>query len=127
MIGACRASPAMNRAATASSWRTCPKRNARRNVPSVEGARTPSNSRGIPPWRSTSMSAIESAPATMPATSADTFAPAATPAPPGTVRCASASSLSPARCGQRHRRDQPGARHEIRIIEHSRPHRRSMR
>jgi hypothetical protein len=30
------------------------------------------------------MSAIESAPATIPATNADTFAPAATPAPPGT-------------------------------------------
>ena len=60
------------------------------------GARTPANSRSIPPCRSTAMSAIESAPATMPATSADTFNPAAWPGPPATVRCRSASSIRPA-------------------------------
>jgi hypothetical protein len=47
-----------NREATASSWRTWPKVNARRNVPNVEGARTPVNNRSIPPWRSRSMSVV---------------------------------------------------------------------
>jgi hypothetical protein len=56
--------------------------NARKNVPSVDGARTPQNNRDMPPWRSTSMFAIDSAPATMPATSVVTFAPASQPAPP---------------------------------------------
>ena len=41
------------------------------------------------------MSAIEAAPATMPAISALTFAPAATPAPPATLTCRSASSPRP--------------------------------
>ena len=44
------------------------------------------------------MSLIESAPATMPATSEATFAPAAAPAEPGTVNSASAVSTRPARC-----------------------------
>ena len=39
----------------------------------AEGARTPSNSRPMPPCRSRSISSIESAPATIPATSAGTF------------------------------------------------------
>ena len=47
--------------------------------PSVDGARTPSNNRPIPPRRSTCMSAIESAPTTIPATSADTFSGAFAP------------------------------------------------
>jgi hypothetical protein len=37
MIGACRAKSAVNQAATASTWRTCPYRNARRNLPNVDG------------------------------------------------------------------------------------------
>ena len=65
-------------------------------VPSVDGTRTPENSRPIPACRSTPMSAIESAPPTMPATSADTFNPAGCPAPPGTVNCRSANSTKPA-------------------------------
>ncbi len=52
----------------------------------------------MPPWRSTSMFAIDSAPATMPAASVVTFARASQPAPPGTVNPARASSVSPARC-----------------------------
>lgn len=68
--GARVSSAASNRDATASSWRTCPKVNARRNVPNVEGARMPANSRRIPPWRSRSKSVIESAPATIPSTTA---------------------------------------------------------
>ena len=37
------------REATASSWRTCPNRNSRRNEPSVDGAYVRSNNRPIPP------------------------------------------------------------------------------
>jgi hypothetical protein len=66
-------------------------------VPSVEGARTPSNNDGMAPWRSSSMSLIESAPATMPATSALTFAPAAVPGPPDTLRYRPDSSAKVAR------------------------------
>ena len=51
----------------------------RRNVPRVDGARTSVNSRPIPPWRSRSMSVIESAPQIIPATSALTFAAAFAP------------------------------------------------
>ena len=43
------------------------------------------------------MSSIESAPATIPATSEATFNPAFAPLSVGTVRCSSASSRSPAR------------------------------
>jgi hypothetical protein len=39
-----------------------------RNEPSVEGAYTPANTRGIPPCRITSRSSMLSAPAAMPAT-----------------------------------------------------------
>ena len=60
------------------------------------GARTPVNSLFMPPWRSTAMSAMESAPASIPATSADTFNPAAWPGPPATLSCRSASSTKPA-------------------------------
>src|SRR5690625_3772118 len=64
---------AQNREAIPSSWRTCPNVKLRRKVPSVDGARTPANNRSIPPWRSRSMSSIESAPAAMPPISAGTF------------------------------------------------------
>jgi hypothetical protein len=86
-----------NLEATASSWRMCPKVNARRNEPSVEGAYARANSRPIPPCRNSAMSSIESAPATIPATNEATFNPACAPLSPGTLRCSSASSRSPAR------------------------------
>ena len=62
------------------------------------------------------MSAIESAPATMPATSADTFAPAAH-ARPARHRQMLGQPPEPGTLRQRHRRHQPGARHQTRIIE----------
>jgi hypothetical protein len=96
--------------------------NARKNVPSVDGARTPQNNRDMPPWRSTSMFAIDSAPATMPATSVVTFAPASQPAPPGTVNPARASSVSPARCASA-TAGQAGGRHETQIIKAREPDR----
>lgn len=43
--------------------------NARRKLPSVDGARTPANAFAIAPCRSTPTSSMLSAPASMPATS----------------------------------------------------------
>ena len=78
-------------AAAASIAGTCPTSTA---------PAPPATSRPIAPCRSRSMSSIESPPAPMPATSADTFAPPAQPAPPGTVRCWPANSPSDARCAR---------------------------
>ena len=47
--GVCEARLPRNLDATASSCRTWPKENVRKNVPSVEGARRPPKSRPIPP------------------------------------------------------------------------------
>lgn len=49
----------------------------------------------IPPWRSIAMSSMESAPATIPATSASTFSPALAPNDFGTVSSSSARSFRP--------------------------------
>jgi len=94
---ASRASESRNRAATASSWRTCPKVNVRRNEPSVDGAYARAKTRPIPPWRSSAMSSMLSAPATIPATSEATFRPAFAPLSVGTLICSSASFRRPAR------------------------------
>jgi hypothetical protein len=61
-------------ASTRSSWRTCPKLNERRKLPSVEGAiaRSPSSA-SVPPEPSTSQSSNESAPSTIAWTSEQTF------------------------------------------------------
>src|SRR5919202_2832651 len=56
--------PIGNASATPSSWRTWPKVNARRSVPNVLGARKSADSRLMLPWRSRSLSSIQSAPAT---------------------------------------------------------------
>jgi hypothetical protein len=63
-------------------------------VPNVLAARTPVNSRFIAPCRSRSMSSIESAPATIPATRALTLAGAFGD---GTLRCSASNSDKPAR------------------------------
>jgi hypothetical protein len=47
--------------------------NSRNNVPTVEGAYTPSNTVFMPPERSTLMSSMQSAPAIMPATRVASF------------------------------------------------------
>ena len=56
------------------------------------------NNRGMPPWRSRSRSSIESAPQTMPATTAAVFAAALTPPFAAIFTC------SPSRAGSPHRR-----------------------
>jgi len=63
--GTCFASPARSPAPTLSSCWTWLGVNVRRNVPSVEGARTPAKSRPMPPWRNRSRSSMESAPASI--------------------------------------------------------------
>ena len=73
------ASSASTRRCTAASWRTLPQLNARKNEPSVDGARTPPNVAGIAPWRNRSMPSMSSAPAIIPAISEPTFTPALTP------------------------------------------------
>ena len=83
-------------ASSRSSWRTCPNVNARRNVPSVDGAAIqPPNSRRVRPARSTSVSSMLSAPSAIAKTSDMTLRPAL-PAPgrfgrSRTSRCASDS------------------------------------
>jgi len=68
---------------------------ARRNVPSVDGARIRSNSTPVAPCRSTPIPSMQSAPAAMPATNDITFAPAFAPAAPGTVSHLPASAAMP--------------------------------
>ncbi len=78
-----RSASAINeRRSTALSCWTCPWVNPRRNLPSVEGARTWSNTTVLPACRSRSVSSIESAPATIPATSDITFAAGFSPGSP---------------------------------------------
>ena len=62
------------------------------------------------------MSSMESAPATIPATSAVTFDPACAPWSVATVRWRSASLRRPTRAAKRQHRDQPRGRHEIRLV-----------
>ena len=81
--GVRRASSARNSRCTFSSCRTFPQVNERRNDPSVDGARTPPNSNAIAPCRSTSMSSMLSAPATIPATRQPTFRSRRSPRPGG--------------------------------------------
>jgi hypothetical protein len=67
-----------------------------RNEPNVEGAYARVKTRTIPPWRSSAMSSMLSAPATIPITSEATFSPALAPLSVGTPTWSSASSCSPA-------------------------------
>ena len=63
------------------------------------------------------MSSIESAPQTIPATSARTFAAAFAPPFAAIVSRSTSRRGQPAPLRQRHHRHQPGARHEVRIVE----------
>ena len=76
-----------------------------KNVPSVEGARSPSNSRPVPPARSKSRSSIESAPASIPASTHRTFV---APFGDGTVKPSSSPS-SPAASASRNSGTRPAA------------------
>ncbi len=66
------------------------------NELNVEGTYALVKTLPIPPWRSTAMSSMLSAPATIPATNEATFNPAFAPLSVGTLRCWSASLARPA-------------------------------
>src|SRR5680860_1416480 len=65
------------------------------DVAALDGARTPVNNRPIPPCRRRSMSSMQSAPATIPATSAGTFRCAFTPPSDFNVRVSATRSPTP--------------------------------
>ena len=92
-----------------------PQLDARRNESSVDGARTPANSVPIAPGRSRPMSSMLSASAAMLTTRQLTLRPGLAPQSPDRT-CSAARSCSPA-LREGHHRDQPVARHEIRVIE----------
>src|SRR6476660_5645703 len=79
--------------ATAASWLECPKVNSRSKIPTVEGAYTSSNTRGVPPARNTFTSSMLSAPHIMPAMIVVSF-PAGLTAPEAT-RVLGRSTCSP--------------------------------
>jgi hypothetical protein len=77
----------------------------------------PVKTRPIPPWRSTSRSLIESAPAIMPAMIADTLTDAFAPAVPGTVTCSIDQVVQAGLFGQSQHRRQPTETDQVRVIE----------
>lgn len=99
-------SPASSRAPTASNCCTCPWVKDRRKVPYVDGARTPANRRLIPPWRNRFRSSIQSAPASIPATTPAVLIPAFGL---GTVNDDSSRSYQPAASASRNAVTRPAA------------------
>jgi len=71
----------------------------------------------IPPWRSSAMSSIESAPATIPATSDDTFNPAFAPLSVRDAQPLIGEAAEARLLGETDDRDQTSTRHEIRVIK----------
>jgi hypothetical protein len=86
-------------------------------VPNVDGARMSVNNRGMPPWRSRSRSSIESAPADHARDDGGGLRGGVDATLRRDLHMLAQQSGQPAPAGQRHDRDQPGARHEIRIVE----------
>lgn len=91
------ASVASSAAATAPSCRTCPKVNARRKVPNVDGAFTPGITLCTAPSRRMPRSSMLSAPEIIPAMIEATLAAASAPAPPAMLNLWVTSCSSPAR------------------------------
>ena len=103
--------------ATASRDRTSPKLNERRQVPSVEGARA-GNTSPAAPARITSTSSMLSAPASIPPIIVIALTP--TFAAPRRTRQIDAfvdQLGDPEPLGELGRGDQPGVRHQVRLIE----------
>ena len=107
--------PASSSRLTFSSCSTFPQVNARRNDPSVDGARIPPISAGSAPCRSRPMSSMLSAPAIIPAARQGTFRCAFTPHRRPTRTCSAARSCKPARWASAIT-DQ-AMRHEMRVIK----------
>ena len=91
--------------------------NDRRNDPSVDGARIPPNNARMAPCRSTSMSSMLSAPAAIPATRHGDLQLRVHPARPAEPDMLRGQVLQARPLRQGHHRDQPGPRHEIRVIK----------
>ena len=123
--GARRASAIRCARATAASWLAWPKLNSRSKIPTVEGAYTSSNTRGVPPARSTFTSSMLSAPHIMPAMIVVSF-PAGLTAPGPHPRARQLDMLAdqPRKTGllsQFQHRHQTRGRHQILLVEHRRP------
>ena len=111
--------------ATAASWLACPKVNSRSKIPSVEGAYTSSNTRGVPPARSTFASSMLSAPHIMPAMIVVSF-PAGLTAPEATrvlgrSTCSPINRERPVCSASSMHRHQTSRRHQIPLVEHRGP------
>ena len=78
------------------------------------------NTRPIPPCRSSPISSIESAPATIPATSEDTFPPAFAPLSVGTLSCCQANLARPAASASASTGTSPAADTRFRLVQHHR-------
>jgi hypothetical protein len=103
----------------------CPKVNSRSKIPSVEGAYTSPNIRGVPPARNTFTSSILSAPHIMAAIILVSF-PAGLTAPDANPGAGQADTLAdqPRKTGllsQFHDRHQTSRRHQILLVEDRRP------
>ena len=108
--------------ATAASWLAWPKVNSRSKIPSVEGAYTSSNTRGVPPARSRLASSMLSAPHIMPAMIEVSF-PTGLTAPDATRRAGQLDVLAdqprkPGLLSQFQHRHQARRRHQILLVEH---------
>ncbi len=111
--------------ATAASWLAWPKVNSRKKIPSVEGAYTSSNTRGVPPARSTLPSSMLSAPHII-AAMIEVSLPAGLTAPDftrvdGRSTCSPINSRKTGLLSQFQHRHQPGRRHQILLVKHRRP------
>ena len=111
--------------ATAASWLACPKVNSRSKIPSVEGAYTSSNTRGVPPARNTFTSSMLSAPHIMPAMIVAQLPgridrarghPCA-----GQIDMLADQTRKTGLLSQFHDRHQSSRRHQILFVEHRRP------
>ena len=117
--------------ATAASWLAWPKVNSRKKIPNVDGAYTSSNTRGVPPARSTLTSSMLSAPQAI-AAMIEVSLPAGLTAPDftrvdGRSTCSSINSRKPGLLSQFQHRHQSRSRHQIPFVEHRRVDREPMR
>ena len=108
--------------ATAASWLAWPKLNSRSKIPTVEGAYTSSNTRAVPPARSTFASSMLSAPHIMPAMIVVSF-PAGLTAPEltrvlGSSTCSPINRERPVCSASSSTGTKPAGRHQVPLVEH---------
>jgi hypothetical protein len=118
--GLAAASRARKALATLSSCRTWPKVNERRNVPSVDGARPPVNSRFIPPCRSRSNVVDRVGAGDHSGDQRRHLHRGVDPSGVGHGELVGDQPGKSAALPQREDWRQPGARHQVRLVEHRR-------